>query len=93
MGKFKVKFKGYLQDFAKFRNRIFRSEDFKTARGAMTVTLLNGAMIVLGIYAFKTSNLFLMVLGAGCGLFIYKKEIHPILTSLLNSFSLSKTYK
>lgn len=89
----KVRILGYLNDFVKFKNKLKKSEEFKSFLGIIGEILIYGFLGGFTFLAFVSNNLFLRFFGIGCGLWLFQEKLKGALIDIFNSFNIVKIYR
>ena len=89
----KAKYLGIRTDFVKKKNKFFLSDDWKAIKTLVGEVTLYGLLLLGGYLGFVSSNILIKLFGLGMCFCIFKEKIVPIITAILGSISIVRTYR
>lgn len=90
--KLKLKLMGMESSFVKKINSIRSSEDYASLKGMLADIIAYGILLNFALYPWIGLSIW-SFLGTGCGFFMIKEKIVPIIISILGSINLVRSYK
>jgi len=73
---------------AKINKKYKENEDFKSGIGLVLDVLFLGLMSEITYAGLQTSNLWINLVALGCGFWLIKEKVVPMIVQILNAFRL-----